>query len=740
MTIERGSRLINRYRIVEILGQGGMGSIYRAVDDNLGVEVAVKENLFTSEEYARQFRREAVILANLRHPNLPRVTDHFVIDGQGQYLVMDFIEGEDLRERIDRQGLLSDADTVILGTAICDALSYLHSRQPQVVHRDIKPGNIKITPSGNIILVDFGLAKVTQGSQVTSTGARAMTPGYSPPEQYGTARTDHRSDIYSLGASLYMALTGELPEDALARAMGQIDLTQVRKRNPKVSRRLAAVIEKAMALRPEQRYQTAEDFKQALINTRVITSRKAVKEATLAPAIGGTAVASGAAQSPDSSDALFNARNHGDSGSVKVGSSLLPSSATGLDSKGSVVVKKRGVGCWITGAFFLIMLSAVVGGAYLFQPDLIEQTIAWIPGDFLSLAISSASNTPTLTADFQTLTPEQEIELLLTSVDKTPTPELKSSTQTIVISTATETMTVQPTQKPLPTPTFTPAPTPLGGGAGHIAYASDVTGLPQIWLMNSDGTAPRQITDMPEGSCQPAWSPDGGRLAFISPCAGNQEIYPGAGIFIVNLDGSDLVTLPSVPGGDFDPVWSPDGNRIAFTSLRDFNRAQVYVFDLEEGSARSVSANTVRDSQPAWSPDGEKIAFVTTRRGPYQIWIMETDGSGANLLTRSGSLKDKHPVWSPDGQVIIFTQSELLGGVPRLVAMRVEEGNLIENRVVQEVIPMVEASYSPDGAWIAFESWPEGSNHDIYIMTANGLGRQRLTSEEGFEFDPAWRP
>ena len=146
MMIERDSLLIKRYRILEILGQGGMGSIYRAEDENLGVQVAVKENLFTSDEYARQFRREAVILANLRHPNLPRVTDHFVIDGQGQYLVMDYIEGQDLRERIDTQGLLSDVDAVILGTAVCEALAYLHSRQPQVVHRDIKPGNIKITP------------------------------------------------------------------------------------------------------------------------------------------------------------------------------------------------------------------------------------------------------------------------------------------------------------------------------------------------------------------------------------------------------------------------------------------------------------------------------------------------------------------------------------------------------------------------------------------------------------------
>src|SRR4030043_1387600 len=117
MTLERGSLLNKRYRIVEILGQGGMGSVYRAVDENLGVEVAVKENLFTTEEYARQFRREAVILANLRHPNLPRVTDHFVVEQQGQYLVMDYIEGEDLRQRMDRVGALPEQEVIIIGVA-----------------------------------------------------------------------------------------------------------------------------------------------------------------------------------------------------------------------------------------------------------------------------------------------------------------------------------------------------------------------------------------------------------------------------------------------------------------------------------------------------------------------------------------------------------------------------------------------------------------------------------------------
>ena len=168
-----------------------MGTVYLAQDLSLQIKVAVKENLNTNPESERQFQREASLLANLRHSNLPRVTDHFIID-EKQYLVMDYVEGEDLDTRFGRKRPSVD-EVLTWGVAISDALIYIHSRQPPIIHRDIKPANIKLHPDGNLMLVDFGIAKVFD-SQQTTTGARGLTPGYSPPEQYGGSITDHSSD------------------------------------------------------------------------------------------------------------------------------------------------------------------------------------------------------------------------------------------------------------------------------------------------------------------------------------------------------------------------------------------------------------------------------------------------------------------------------------------------------------------------------------------------------------------
>lgn len=702
MTLEQGTLLNGRYRILDILGQGGMGSVYRALDENLGVEVAVKENLFTTDEYSRQFRLEAVILASLRHQNLPRVTDHFVMEGYGQYLVMDYIEGEDLRQRMERLNTIPEEDAILVGAAVCDALSYLHTRRPPVLHRDIKPGNIKITSDGRVYLVDFGLAKLIQGSQTTTTGARAMTPGYSPPEQYGTARTDPRSDIYSLGATLYASLTSVIPEDGLARVMDNVELTPIRKHNPKISRRLAAVIEKAMEAYPDDRYQTADEFRRGLLNSSSKTQRFTELDLNIS------------VPPPPEDEEAQGAKNSNLSPSTpaKVVMDVVTSMTTRMRRRAR---RDAALGIW--GGAVLLLLAVLL--FWNTSPAFRQGIFALLPSSTPEAAVSQATST----SEPPIILPTQEEPTAL------PTPILL------------------PTDTPQPSPTATP----VGGGMGQIAFASTRTGIPQIYIMGVDGTGLRQITNEQDGACQPDWSPDGKRLVYVSPCRQKQDFYQGSSLYLIDANGENRTALPTSLGGDFEPAWSPDGKRIAFTSLRD-SYMEIYMINLETNLVtrltRAQNINRgVHARMPAWNPIGFQIAYVLKRSGTTQIWVT-TDGDVNSpkpneLLAQTGNnTNDFLPVWTRDGQFVLFSQTNFEGTVPAwLMSIRYEERQAKQAvRLPIEPLPIVDVSISPDGFWMAFESWPDSLNHDIYISTLTGANRLRLTTDPGFDFDPVWRP
>ena len=188
MDLKPDSLLNNRYRMIRQLGKGGMGAVYLAYDVALEHEVALKTNLKASEEGAAQFLREARLLARLRHANLPRVIDYFLSEDI-QCLVMDYIPGSDLRDVLKQQGPQPLERVLTWAQQLASALSYLHRQNPPVIHRDIKPANIKLTLEGDAVLVDFGIAKASDQTQATSTGASGYTPGFAPPEQYGSGRT-----------------------------------------------------------------------------------------------------------------------------------------------------------------------------------------------------------------------------------------------------------------------------------------------------------------------------------------------------------------------------------------------------------------------------------------------------------------------------------------------------------------------------------------------------------------------
>jgi TolB protein len=288
--------------------------------------------------------------------------------------------------------------------------------------------------------------------------------------------------------------------------------------------------------------------------------------------------------------------------------------------------------------------------------------------------------------------------------------------------------------------TQTPAPTPIGGGIGQIAFASARTGLPQIFLMNVDGTGIHQVTTNADGACQPSWAPDGQRLVFTSPCRVNQASYPGSGLWVINLDGSAMQPLRTEPGGDYDPAWGPDGNQIAFASIRNV-RPQLILYDLGTGEATVLSGRFAYDSQPSWAPDGSLLAFASTRSEEQQLYVGGAQGGDADRLARGGKL-DAHPDWSHDGGRILYERQ--LGGVPRLFVIRNEERGGIGQQICPEgplaVQPMAEGSWSPDDQWITMETWPTGSNHDIAIMTNACSNFTLLAGHPAADFDPAWRP
>ena len=272
MSLTEGSVLNQRYRVVSLLGQGGFGAVYRVWDLNLERPLALKENLAPSVEAQRQFKREAQILFDLSHPNLPRVIDLFVVEEQGQYLVMEFVEGQDLEEMLSEKNEPLPLEKALEWTGqICDALDYLHGHQPPIIHRDIKPANIRITGSNTAMLVDFGIAKLYDVDTKTTQGARAVTPGYSPLEQYGRGHTDARSDVYALGATLYTLLTNQLPPasvDRLSRSVGELKPTS--EVNPAVPQGISQAIEQAMSLECDARFSSAGAFKRALTRGKTI--------------------------------------------------------------------------------------------------------------------------------------------------------------------------------------------------------------------------------------------------------------------------------------------------------------------------------------------------------------------------------------------------------------------------------------------------------------------------------------
>ncbi len=670
MPLELNSILHGRYRVLAEIGRGGMSIVYRGYDENLRVEVVIKENSFASLETGRQFKREARLLASLRHPNLPRVTDNFEIPGKGQYLVMDFIRGDDARKHLERlQGPLPEDEVLVWVRQIMDALKYLHLRPDPIIHRDIKPANIIIPSQGEAQLVDFGLAKEFDPLKSTTAGAKAFTPGFAPPEQYGRGRTDVRTDIYSLGATIYNLITAVVPADSLQRLMGQERLVLISRLNPNVSRHVAIAVERAMELNPEDRFATIEDFDAALFPEPV-----SERDISL----------------PDHRVDLQKTKRRD------------PVLAVETTVESTPPVKRS------YARIFLILILGVV---------------------FIGFGIWGL---PKITRMFNGATPTITPVLSATEVEGViviATPETATEVHTLVPSN-----TPSPDNTPIPEISPTLHPSPSGRELGQIAFVSERSGLPQIFAIDVDGLNLTQLTNETDGACQPAWSPDGTRLLFTSPCRKKSRQYPNSGIYSMNADGSDSRPFITLVGGVYDADWSEAG--VAFTYLEN-NRPGIWKANENGDEVQRISRSNSIDSQPSWAPAGDKLVFLNTSRvGSATLFWMKEDGTfpGPEPYQVSHNQEVSSPDWSPTGELVAYQVD-----YSHIYVVKWDDKGFNETKVSIKG-GNADPDWSHDGQWLTFESWQDTGNHDIYIMRANGSQQTRLTEDPAMDYQPAWRP
>jgi serine/threonine protein kinase len=381
--------LQGRYRIVRQLGQGGMGAVYEAVDERLDTVVALKETLFSDEKLRKQFEREARLLARMHHPALPRVSDHFN-EADGQFLVMQYIAGEDLSVMLtQKNGPFPQEEVLVWADQLCDALDYLHTQDPQIIHRDIKPQNLKLTTRGQIVLLDFGLAKGSVGQMsvvTTSASIFGYTPNYAPLEQVQGLGTDPRSDIYALAATLFHLMTNVKPPDALSRASAIVNglpdpLPEANRVTTQVSSAVAAVLSKGMSQKRDDRFASANAMREAL---RIAAVRPLGEAATVLIA-GAAGQADAGTVASDRGTKLTGDQTSplGSEAQTLVGADATNVRKPTLASETATLVQSPSRGktsrAWLGALLLLVLLAGGAGGFYAYRARRQAQQAATTP-------------------------------------------------------------------------------------------------------------------------------------------------------------------------------------------------------------------------------------------------------------------------------------------------------------------------------------------------------------------------
>jgi serine/threonine protein kinase len=672
---------VSHYQILERLGGGGMGVVYKALDLRLDRPVALKfiaSQRGASEEQKRRFIREAKAASSLDHPNICTIFEIDETEDGTMFIAMALYEGETLNALLKR-GPLSIGEAVELVAQVAAGLACAHKRG--IVHRDVKPANVILTSDGQVKLLDFGVAKLADQSRLTRAGTVIGTTAYISPEQFSGEPAGPPADVWSVGVMLYQLVTGRLPFEAepekeMVRAIIEQEPRPMVVLRPGVPAALQRIVARALAKRLTERYAQMEDLHSDLLSL---------------PAEPG---------SPEEIDQELTWIE-------------IPSVA----SSHSHPRERTGVKPWLWGAA-AAGLALAMAGVYLLPRLGGADPAVPHPAKFKQLTdLVGSEKNPSLSPDgnyflyVRKTTPDNE-DIYLQRVEGSNAINLTADSL------------VNDSQ---------PAYSPDGQ---QIAFRSEREGG-GIFLMGAMGESVRRLTDIARN---PAWSSDGTEIAVDAQWI-KSELKPDSGPQLWRINVATGRRRLVMEGLASHPSWSPDGRRIAYWTRSVGRPGEIWTIsaDGEDAIRVTSAAEGAFNRDPVWSSDGY-LYYASNRGGSQNFWRQRIDEMGevrgmpepiTTPATSSFDLSLSH-----DGRRILYATNEQKQNLERVL---LEPAGPIVTAPLTPIIQgkrwILGPQVSPDGSWIVYYS-----EKDLHLIRTDGTGLRQLTRDSFDDQEPRWSP
>ncbi|HUU39017.1 MAG TPA: protein kinase [Candidatus Desulfaltia sp.] len=760
-----GSTFAGRYQVIEELGKGGMGKVYKVFDKEISAKVALKvlkPEIVADQNTIQRFRNELKLARDISHKNICRMYD-LGKEGDLYYITMEYVPGEDLKNMIRMSRQLGVGTAIIIAGQICDGLAEAHRNG--TIHRDLKPSNIMIDREGNVRIMDFGIARSVEAKGLTGAGTIIGTPEYMSPEQIEDKDIDQRSDIYSLGIILYEMLTGRVPfEGDTAFAIGMKHKGEIprdpREINPQIPESLSRLVLKCLEKSSEQRYQTADEARSELekieqgipLAERVVAKRKSMtsKEITVKLNLRKLFLPSGVLVALLLVAGYFLFRHGPEIFEVKIDRTQRITHDPGLEIDPAISPDGKMI-AYAAGhpGKMSLYVRQIAGGRPIALTDSLPDDSRWPrwSSDGTQIVFQSQGSIYIVAAfggipkKLEEPSTRQKFGCAAWSPDGKQISYVDLNREAYASIWVRSLGGGEPTTIAEPYEPHSLAWSPDGSkiayasGNSRFIFGDTIIGnlAPcSIWVVSTKAGHPVRVTDDKSLNVSPAWMPDGRHLLYVSSEMGGRDVY----LAPLDSSGQPLGASQRLTTGlnAHTITLSSAGDKLAYS---DFSHsANIWSIRIPQDGPVSISeAQPVTTGNQAIegidvSPDGKWLAYDSNLSGNQDIYKIPVGGGEPEQLTDDPS-DDFLPAWSPDGQEIAFYSFRK--GNRDLFLMAADGGKVrqLTEDPAQERYP----DWSPDGNQLVYYSDKSG-RHELYVLTrknrdSNWQAPRQLTYDGG---------